>query len=139
MLGSIGCRHEEAAFVDGRVVEVNFCEVGLKRGRVRLEMVDAVLETNEAASRELEIDRPRVVISLRLFGVQLNAPLNLFWNNEQLFYLDGSLLDNISLDSRLVAKLLRLLGYMPMLSIFVTGRSWVRFQLIKLFNENLPI
>ena len=102
-------------------------------------MVEAELETNEASSRELEIDWPRVVVSLRLFGVQLNAPLNLFWNNEQLFYLDGSLFDNISLDSRLVAKLLRMLGYMPMLSIFVTERSWIWLQLIKLFNENLPI
>ena len=56
MLGSISCRHKEAAFVDGRVVEVNFCEVGLKRGHVGLEMVEAELETNEASSRELEID-----------------------------------------------------------------------------------
>ena len=88
--GSIGCRHEEAAFVDGRVVEVNFCEVGLKRGHVGLEMVEAELETNEASSRELEIDRPRVIVGLRLFGVQLNAPLNLFCKTKRLLNFDGS-------------------------------------------------
>ena len=45
----------------------------------------------------------------------------------------------MSLDSRLVAYLLRMLGYLPMLSIFVTQRSWVRFQLIKLFSRDPTI
>jgi hypothetical protein len=57
MTQSVVCSDEEAALVDGSIVEVDLHEIGSERGRLEVVLV-AEFETDETPSREFEIDRP---------------------------------------------------------------------------------
>jgi hypothetical protein len=57
MTQSVVCSDEEAALVDGSIIEVDLHEIGSERGRLEVVLV-AEFETDETPSRQFEIDRP---------------------------------------------------------------------------------